>query len=100
MEVIHVKKFSITPESVKSMLETFFTGENFTNWKFTVLEWHPDSTRDDTILEYVHDSETDYVDFFVVSHHGTGSGKHTGKYIGRVAKGIVEKAKSNVFLVI
>jgi len=35
-----------------------------------------------------------------VSNHGTGFGKHTGKYLGRVAKGLVEKSKANVLLVV
>jgi len=100
LEVIHVKKFSITSESVNSMVEKFLLSENFKNYKFTALEWCPSESRDDTILNYVHDAGTDYVDFFVASNHGTGAGKHTGKYIGRVAKGLVEKARTNVFIVI
>ena len=98
IEVIHVKKFTITPESVKSMLDKFFEDNNFTNWKFTPLDWQASVPREDTILEYLHDFPDETVDFFVISNHGTGLGKHTGKYIGRVAKGMLEKAKANVIL--
>jgi hypothetical protein len=100
IEVVHVKKFSITPETVKEMLSKFFQDNNFSRWKFTVLDWEVSLPREDTILNYLHDFPDETIDFFILSKNGTGSGKHIGaKYIGRVAKGMLEKAHANVVLI-
>ncbi len=44
IEVIHVKKFTISPESVQSMCSKFFEDNGITNWRFTALEWEPGTT--------------------------------------------------------
>lgn len=81
IEVIHVKKFSVKPETVEKQAQDVFHKSGFSAYSFTAIDFNVSEAREDTILNYVHGG-SNYVDFFVVSNHGTGIVKHEGKYLG------------------
>jgi len=101
IDVIHVEKLSVQSDSVKAAAEELFAAHGITNHTFNLIAFNPDNTREESILDHVHEASTPYVDFFVVANHGTGYSKHKDKgYLGRVAKGLLTKSKTNVLLVI
>jgi hypothetical protein len=55
-------------------------------------------TPDSLIVEYLmgQASEETYVDFVTVASTGADTGVHKGKYMGSVARGVIQKSNLNV----
>lgn len=101
VDVIHVRKMSIKAETVQMEADKIIADAGISNHTFHVIEWQEELSREQSILNHVHQSTTPYIDFFVVANHGTGFSKHKDeKYLGRVAKGLLTHSKTNVMLIV
>lgn len=72
IDVIHVEKLSVQADEVNAAAVELFEKHGITNHTFNLINFNPDSSREEMILDHVHEASTDYVDFFVVANHGTG----------------------------
>ena len=101
IDMIHVRKLSISTEHVEEKANELLEQEEFKNSTFTTLEYDHDKGREFIILDHVHEESTPYIDFFVVANQGTGVGKHKStRYMGHVSTGIINNSKTNVMVVL
>ena len=99
--MIHVRKLSISAETVEEQGKQLLEQEEFKNCTFTTLEYDHEKGRDKIILDHVHEEGTPYIDFFVISNQGTGVGKHKStRYMGHVSMGIINNSRTNVLVVL
>ena len=101
IDMVHVEKMSIKAETVQADGIKRCEDLGIKHHSFHVIPFNADQDREDSILDHIHQEETPYVDFFVISNKGTGFVKHnTSRYLRRVAKGLIDKAKTNVILIV
>lgn len=98
--VLAIKVPTLNPDPIETEVNQIADDNGVTNFKFEIVEREYDEQTFQAIVDYINIDESPYIDFVTVANQGSGYSKHTDShYLGKVAKGVLTNAKSNVILV-